>query len=72
MLVAADPLERGLAGWSDADLFAAGVDEGCALLTENVSDFARIAAPSSRDGPASITVDPGRVEGRLNQNAGVA
>lgn len=37
-------VERGMAGWSDAELFAAGVDQGYAILTENVSDFARLAA----------------------------
>jgi len=32
----------GIAGWADADVFAASVDGGYALLTENVSDFARL------------------------------
>jgi hypothetical protein len=36
--------ELGLAGRSDPDLLAAAVAGGCVLLTENVSDFARIAA----------------------------
>jgi hypothetical protein len=34
--------ELGMAGRSDADVFAAAVDGGYALLTENVSDFARL------------------------------
>jgi predicted nuclease of predicted toxin-antitoxin system len=34
----------GLAGRSDPDVFAAAVTEGYVLLTENVADFARIAA----------------------------
>ena len=36
--------ELGLAGRSDFDVFAAAVVEGYVLLTENVADFARIAA----------------------------
>ena len=36
--------ELGLAGRSDPDLLAAAVAEGYVLLTENVSDFARLAA----------------------------
>lgn len=36
--------ERGLAGRSDLDLLSAAVADGYVLLTENVSDFARIAA----------------------------
>jgi hypothetical protein len=36
--------EAGLVGRPDADIFAAAVAEGLTLLTENVSDFARIAA----------------------------
>src|SRR3979411_669464 len=36
--------ELGLAGRSDADLFAAAVAQGYAVLTENVADFTRIAA----------------------------
>jgi Domain of unknown function (DUF5615) len=36
--------ELGLAGRSDRDLFAAAVDDGYTLVTENVADFARIAA----------------------------
>ena len=36
--------ELGLAGSSDPEVFAAAVARGDALLTENVSDFARIAA----------------------------
>lgn len=39
---AATVAEFGLAGRSDADVFAAAADEGYALLTENVSDFARL------------------------------
>lgn len=34
--------EIGMAGRSDADVFAVAVDGGYALLTENVSDFARL------------------------------
>jgi hypothetical protein len=37
-------IELGLAGRSDPDLFAAAVDDGYTLVTENVADFARIAA----------------------------
>jgi predicted nuclease of predicted toxin-antitoxin system len=33
-----------LAGASDAEVFGAAVDGGYAVLTENVADFARIAA----------------------------
>ncbi len=36
--------EFGLAGRSDGDVFAAAIDEGYALLTENVSDFARLCS----------------------------
>jgi hypothetical protein len=36
--------ELGLAGRSDLDVFATAVADGYALLTENVADFARIAA----------------------------
>jgi len=36
--------ELGLAGSSDPAVFAAAVARGDALLTENVADFARIAA----------------------------
>jgi Domain of unknown function (DUF5615) len=36
--------ERGLAGRSDPDVLAAAAETGYVLLTENVSDFARIAA----------------------------
>jgi len=32
----------GMAGWADADVFTAAIDGGYALLTENVSDFARL------------------------------
>jgi Domain of unknown function (DUF5615) len=35
--------DSGLAGRSDDDIFRAAVDGGCAVLTENVSDFARIS-----------------------------
>ena len=35
--------ELGLAGRPDADVFAAAADGGYAVLTENVSDFARIS-----------------------------
>jgi Domain of unknown function (DUF5615) len=34
--------ELGMAGRSDADIFAAAADGGYVLLTENVSDFARL------------------------------
>jgi hypothetical protein len=34
--------ELGMAGRSDADVFAAAVDGGFVLLTENVSDFVRL------------------------------
>jgi predicted nuclease of predicted toxin-antitoxin system len=36
--------ERGLAGRSDPDVLAAAAAEGYVLLTENVADFAQIAA----------------------------
>jgi hypothetical protein len=36
--------ELGVAGRSDLDVLAATVADGYALLTENVADFARIAA----------------------------
>jgi hypothetical protein len=36
--------ELGLTGSSDTDLFKAAVEQGYALLSENVSDFARISA----------------------------
>jgi predicted nuclease of predicted toxin-antitoxin system len=36
--------ELGLAGRSDPDIFAAAVERGCALLTENVADFTHISA----------------------------
>jgi hypothetical protein len=36
--------ELGLAGRSDTDLFTTAVQEGYAVLSENVSDFARISA----------------------------
>ena len=36
--------ELGLAGRPDSDVFAAATDGGYALLTENVSDFARLCA----------------------------
>lgn len=36
--------ERGLAGRSDPELLATAAAEGYVLLSENVSDFARIAA----------------------------
>ncbi|HEY2639627.1 MAG TPA: DUF5615 family PIN-like protein [Streptosporangiaceae bacterium] len=39
---AATVAELGLVGRSDADVFAATGDGGYALLTENVSDFARL------------------------------
>jgi len=41
---AATVAERGLAGRSDPDVFAAGAADGYVVLTENVADFARIAA----------------------------
>lgn len=36
--------EKGLAGTPDPDLLAAAVADGCVLVAETVSDFARIAA----------------------------
>lgn len=36
--------ELGMAGRSDADVFAAAADGGYVLLTENVSDFARFCS----------------------------
>ena len=39
---AATVAELGMAGRSGADVFAAAADGGYALLTENVSDFARL------------------------------
>jgi len=41
---AATVTELGMAGRSDADVFAAAADGGYALLTENVSDFARLGS----------------------------
>jgi hypothetical protein len=40
----ASTVERGLAGRSDPDVLATAAAEGYVLLSENVSDFARIAA----------------------------
>lgn len=40
---AATVAELGLTGRSDVDVFAAAIDGGYAVLTENVSDFARIS-----------------------------
>jgi predicted nuclease of predicted toxin-antitoxin system len=37
-------VERGLGGRSDSDVLAAAAEEGYALLTQNVADFARISA----------------------------
>lgn len=37
-------IELGLAGSSDPEVFAAAVERGCALLTENVADSTRISA----------------------------
>ncbi len=39
---AATVAELGMAGWSDADVFGVAADGGYVLLTENVSDFARL------------------------------
>lgn len=39
--------ELGLAGSADADVFTAALAGGYALLTENVADFARLAADHS-------------------------
>lgn len=36
--------ELRMSGWSDADVFAAAVAGGYVLLTENVSDFARVCS----------------------------
>src|SRR5260370_36420951 len=41
---AATVAELGMAGRLDADVFAAAADGGYALLTENVSDFARLCS----------------------------
>jgi predicted nuclease of predicted toxin-antitoxin system len=41
---AATVAERGLAGRSDPDIFAAAAEDGYVVVTENVADFARIAA----------------------------
>lgn len=43
-LEAATVSELGLAGRSDAELFAEAVEQGYTLLTENVADFTSIAA----------------------------
>lgn len=40
----------GLAGSPDTDVFAAAVDHRCAVLTESVGDFTRIAADYSTTG----------------------
>jgi hypothetical protein len=40
----------GLAGSADPDVFAAAVARGCAVLTENVGDFTRLAAEHSTAG----------------------
>jgi predicted nuclease of predicted toxin-antitoxin system len=37
-------LALGMAGWSDADIFAAAVEQGQTVLTENVGDFTHISA----------------------------
>jgi hypothetical protein len=37
-------VELGLAGRSDPDIFAAAIERGCAVLTENVGDFNNISA----------------------------
>ena len=42
--------EMGLAGCADADVFAAAVAHGSAVLTENVGDFTRLAADYSTTG----------------------
>lgn len=39
---AATVAEFGMAGWSDVDVLVAAADGGYALLTESVSDFARL------------------------------
>lgn len=41
---AAAVAELGMTGWSDADVFGAAVEGGYVLLTENVSDFARLCS----------------------------
>jgi hypothetical protein len=41
---AATVTELGMAGRSDADVFAAAAEGGYALLTENVSDFTRLCS----------------------------
>ena len=42
--------DLGLSGSSDAEVFGAAVASGRAVLTENVSDFARIAAEHTTGG----------------------
>lgn len=42
--------ELGLAGSADADVFAAAVAGGYAVLTENVGDFTRLAAEHNTAG----------------------
>ncbi len=42
--------ELGLAGSADADVFAAAITSGYAVLTENVGDFVRLAAEHSTAG----------------------
>jgi predicted nuclease of predicted toxin-antitoxin system len=42
--------EEGLAGRSDPEILAAAVEGGYVLLTENVADFARIAAEQVASG----------------------
>lgn len=42
--------ELGLAGSADPDVFSAAVASGCAVLTENVGDFTRLAAEHSTAG----------------------
>jgi hypothetical protein len=37
-------VQLGMAGSSDLEVFAAAIEDGRALLTENVADFARISA----------------------------
>ncbi|HTD58409.1 MAG TPA: DUF5615 family PIN-like protein [Solirubrobacteraceae bacterium] len=43
-------VELGLAGKSDPDVFAAAIERSCALLTENVEDFAHISAEHLTNG----------------------
>jgi len=43
-IAASTVVELGLAGKSDPDILAAAIERDCALLTENIEDFAHISA----------------------------